>query len=113
MERDEKEKLKRQINASNFVKNNGIVLTTINILRYKYSKLSAIESVFKTRGIGKSEFLDSVNFLSEEGYIHLREIVSKEEVNLADIEYDLLEAKLTGKGIRLLGGGITDNMIEV
>ncbi len=110
---DEREKLKKLVSANNFIKNNGMVLTTINILRYKYTKLSAIESVFNTRGISRSELLDCVNFLSEEGYIHLREIASKEEVNLADIDYELLEAKLTGKGIRLLARGIVDNMIEV
>ncbi len=109
----DKDKLKREINANNFKRNNGVVLTTINILRYKYTKLSAIESVFIARGISRSELLDCVNFLSEECYIHLRNISTKEEVNLADIDYELLEAKLTGKGIRLLGGGIVDNMIEV
>ncbi|MDO4772978.1 MAG: type VI secretion protein [Bacillota bacterium] len=113
MESVDKELLRRQISANNFIKNNGIVLTTINILRFKYSKLSAIESVFRTRGVSKSEFLDSVNFLSEEKYIRLREITTKEEVELADVDWDTLEAKLTGKGIRLLGGGIEDNMIEV
>ncbi len=109
----EKEKLKKQINASNFVKNNGVVLTTINILRHRYTTLSAIESVFTSRGITRSELLDCINFLNEGRYIHLREITSKNEVNFADIDYELLEVKLAEKGIRILNGGIHDNMIEV
>ena len=61
----------------------------------------------------EDEFLDSVNFLALEGYIHLREVSSKHDASLADKAYQTLEAKLTGKGIRLLAGGIEDNMIEV
>ncbi len=110
---DEREKLKREISAVSFIKNNGLVLTTINILTPKYSKLVSIESVFKTRGISKTELIESVNFLAEEKYIHLRLVASREEVSLADTDYDLIEAKLSGKGLRLLSGGIEDNMIEV
>ena len=64
-------------------------------------------------GIAEDEFLDSVNFLAEEGYIHLRHIASKGNALLADSDYTTLEAKLTGKGNRLLKGGISDDMIEV
>ena len=38
---------------------------------------------------------------------------SREPANLADVEYQTLEAKVTGKGIRLLGGGITDEMVDL
>ena len=51
--------------------------------------------------------------LAEEGYIHLRRISTKESAALADTDYTALEAKLTGRGIRLLAGGIEDDMIEV
>ena len=52
-----------------------------------------------------------MNFLHEEGYIYLRDMESREPANLADVEYQTLEAKVTGKGIRLLGGGITDEWL--
>lgn len=104
---------KSALRAGNFRTNNGRVLRTVNLLRFKYNKLSGIQSVLEDSGIAEDEFLDSVNFLTEEGYIHLREISSKESAALADSDYLTLEAKLTGKGIRLLAGGIEDNMIEV
>lgn len=104
---------KKQLRAGNFVRNNGEVLRTINILRYKYNKLTGVGSVLADRGISDGEYLDSVNFLAEEGYIHLREIASKADASLSDSDYRTLEAKLTSKGIRLLAGGIEDNMIEV
>lgn len=104
---------KSALRAGNFIRNNGKVLRTVNILRFKYNKLSGVQNVLEDDGIAEDEFLDSVNFLAEEGYIHLRRISSKEEASLADSDYTALETKLAGKGIRLLAGGIKDEMIEV
>ena len=104
---------KRALRAGNFVRNNGKVLRTVNILRFKYNKLTGVQSVLEESGIAEDEFLDSINFLAEEGYIHLRAVASRETASLSDAEYTALEAKLTGKGIRLLAGGCNDDMIEV
>ena len=95
-----------RLRAGNFVHNNGLVLRIINILRYKYNRLTG-------HGVSEDEYLDSVNFLAEEGYIHLRLAADKTPASLADNDYRDIEAKLTGKGIRLLSGGIRDNQIEV
>ena len=102
-----------KLRAGNFVANNGLVLRTINILRYKYNKLIAIQRVLSESGVSCSEFLDAVNFLTEEEYIHLRHITTHEPAALADVDYKEIEAKLTGKGIRLLAGDISDNLVEV
>ena len=101
---------KRQLRAGNFTMNNGRVLSTINLLREKYN---ALRSAVSYEGIEKQEFVDSVNFLAEEGYIYLRDIKTREDASLADCDYQTLEAKVTGKGIRLLGGGISDNMVDL
>lgn len=103
----------QKLKAGNFVKNNGRVLRTINVLRYKYNKLSGMANVLEGDGIPEDEFLDSVNFLAMEGYVHLREISTKLESSIADTPYTKLEAKLTAKGVRLLAGGLEDNMVEV
>ncbi|MDR1629887.1 MAG: type VI secretion protein [Oscillospiraceae bacterium] len=108
-----KDDLIKKLRQGNFVRANGEVLRMINLLRSKYNKLSGIGRVLAERGIAEDEFVDSVNFLAEEGYIHLREVATKEAASLADSDYADLEAKLTGKGIRLLAGGITDNQIEI
>lgn len=104
---------KSALRAGNFIQNNGRVLRTLNILAYKYSRLESMRDILKNDGIAGDEFLDSVNFLAEEGYIHLRRISTRESAALADTDYTALEAKLTGKGIRLLAGGVKDDMIEV
>ena len=67
---------KRQLRAGNFMMNNGRVLSTINLLREKYNALRSVEKAVSYEGIEKQEFVDSVNFLAEEGYIHLRDIKS-------------------------------------
>ena len=42
---------KQRLKAGNFVRNNGRVLRTINILRHKYNKLSGIQNVLEDDGI--------------------------------------------------------------
>ena len=106
-----REQEKRRLRAGAFMVNNGRVL--INLLREKYNALRSVEKGLKAEGIERQEFIDSVNFLHEEGYIYLRDMESREPANLADVEYQTLEAKVTGKGIRLLGGGITDEMVDL
>ena len=108
-----REQEKRRLRAGAFMVNNGRVLMTINLLREKYNALRSVEKGLKAEGIERQEFIDSVNFLHEEGYICLRDMESREPANLADVEYQTLEAKVTGKGIRLLGGGITDEMVDL
>ena len=104
---------KQRLKAGNFVRNNGRVLRTINILRHKYNKLSGIQNVLEEDGITEDEFLDSVNFLALEGYIHLLDVANQNDASLSDCHSETLEGRLTGKGIRLLAGGIEDTMIEV
>lgn len=104
---------KRRFRAGSFMLNNGRVLSTINLLREKFNSLRSVEKAVSYEGIEKQEFIDSVNFLAEEGYIHLRDVKTHEDGSLADCDYQTLEAKVTGKGIRLLGGGISDNMVDL
>lgn len=104
---------KQRLKASGFARGNGRVLCAINILRIKYNKLAGVKNVLKGEGVAEDEFLDAVNFLAEEGYIHLRRISTREKADLADCDYTALEAKLTGKGIRLRAGDIKDDMVEM
>mgnify|MGYP000848858504 CR=1 FL=1 len=104
----DKAELERKLRAGNFIKNNGKVMRAVNILRYKFSKLSAISYALD---IPEAEVIDSVNFLAEAEYIELRQISTKSAADLSDVPFDDLEAKLTEKGIRLLAGGIKDDLI--
>ncbi len=99
------------IKAKHFRENNGEVLRNINILRARYSKLEDIKFVMKN--VPENEFVDSVNYLYLSEYILLRKIKTKESADIADVPYELLEAKLSQKGIKLLEGSVTDNSVEV
>ena len=105
------EKQMQLIKAGNFKENNGSVMRTINMLRHKYHKLKSVK--YALPDISEGEVLDSVNYLHEAGYIHLRSILTKEPAALSDCEFDELEARLTAKGISLLAGGISDPCIVV
>lgn len=102
--------LLQKMRAAEFRENNGYVLRVINILRHNYEKLAAVEMALEDMDEGS--FLDSINFLSEEGYIRLRSIAGKIETSLSDADYHDLEAKVTAKGIRLLGGELTDKLVR-
>lgn len=109
----DREAEKRRLRAGSFRINNGRVLYTINLLRERYNDLRSVEKALSYGGMERQSFLDSVNFLAEEGYIHLRTIDGKGDAALSDHAYQTLEARVSGKGIRLLGGGISDNMIDL
>lgn len=99
-----------KMRAARARKNYGIVLRTINILRHRYE---ALAEVYAALDMPEQEYLDSLNYLAGDEYIHLRVQSTKADADLADWDYQQLEAKVTPKGIRLLGGVIDDPMIEV
>lgn len=108
---DEAHEYMQKIKARNFVKNNGQVLRTINILRVGYEKLSDVK--YALADVSEHDFLSSVNYLFLSEYILLRKSKTKESADIADVPYEELEAKLSQKGIKLLDGTITDNSVEV
>lgn len=101
----------KKIRAARFIKNNGAVIRAINLLRYKYEHLSDVK--YALDDIEDADYLDSINYLSESGYISLRHIKNKQPAEIADVDFVDLEAKLTAKGIKLLAGSIYDEMVEV
>lgn len=101
-----------RVKREKFVDNNARVLRAVNVLRTQYVKIKDIEYGLAP-DISASEITDSVNYLLEGGYIHLRDIeYHKPVTDLADAEITALEAKLTQKGIQFLNGKITDDCIR-
>ena len=106
----DKETLNRRISAGNFVENNGSVLRAVNILKTKYNRLKDIKYALN---IEKNDIENSINYLHEAGYLHLRNTENKQLSGLADDDFDELEGKLTAKGIQLLAGVIQDECVEI
>lgn len=99
------------IKAGRFVDNNGKVLRNINLMHHKYLKLSDIKYVLSD--IEEHEYTDSVNYLAMSGYITLRHTKTKQPADIADVDYKEIESKLTQKGINLLLGYITDDLVQI
>lgn len=108
---EDKEMLKK-IRAAKFIENNGKVIRAINLLRHKYINLSDVAYAME-KEMSESEYLDCINFLSEAGYINLRNIRTDEAADLDKYEYTALKAKLSHNGIRLLEGEIIDKSVRV
>ena len=106
----DKATLNKRISAGNFVENNGSVLRTVNILKTKFNRLKDIKYALN---IDKNDIENSINYLFEAGYLHLRTVEGHTETSLADTDFDDIEAKLTAKGIQLLAGVIKDECVEV
>lgn len=112
MDRDE---MMKRIRADAFPKNNGQVLTCINLLnRIGFSPLEQVKVGVGNWGIEKAEFLDSVHFLQQAGYIEARTIEGKVMgADLADYDYRDLEVRVSAKGIRLMQGSVSDECVKV
>ena len=106
----DKETLNSRISAGNFVENNGSVLRAVNILKTKFNRLKDIKYALN---IEKNDIENSINYLHEAGYLHLRNLENKQPSSLADDDFDVLEGKLTAKGIQLLAGVIQDECVEI
>ncbi len=113
--KNEKLKIKSYIEKDDFITNNGRVMRMTDLFGPDYTKLRSIEAVLADENVGQGEFLESVNFLVEEGYLKLRDITTKATIPelCQDVEYQNLETKQTGKGKRLMRGNIIDKLIEV
>ncbi|MDE5771351.1 MAG: type VI secretion protein [Ruminococcus sp.] len=106
----DKETLNRRISAGNFVENNGSVLRAVNILKTKFNRLKDIKYALN---IEKNDIENSINYLHEAGYLHLRNSENRQPSSLSDDDFDALEGKLTAKGIQLLAGVISDECVEI
>jgi len=108
----ENKELNDRIRQKKFFRNNGIVLKGINLLRTQFIRLPDLKYALEPT-LTESEFLDSVNYLTEGGYIRTRHTSTKQEITLADAAPDALEAKVTQKGIQIIACILKDDCIEV
>lgn len=103
--------ISEKIRQQRFIQNNGRVLRAINMLRTQYVSLSDLRFGLSS-DITDGEYADCINYLTEIGYINVRNRETKEKTTLADTELRLLEAKLSGDGIKFLAGKISDDCVE-
>ena len=101
-----------RIRQKKFFRNNGVVLKGINLLREKYVQLSELKYALEP-AVTEPELRDSVNYLSEAGYINMRNTHSKRPTTLADCDFNQIEAKVSAEGIKIIACVKSDECIEV
>ena len=102
------DKLEKKMIESEFASINGAIMRALNILEHRYKKLSSILGALKGEGDSTGQFIANMNFLEEE----LRDSETRQARSISDFDYDTLEGKLSGKGLRLLKGVIDDDLVE-
>lgn len=105
------EELQRRIKAGEFAENTGKVLRTINILIGKDIKLSSLQ--YALRDLTAADLAKSLYYLQDAGYLHARNVYSKEGADIASADYDDTEVRLTAKGMQLLMGYSSDPAVKV
>jgi hypothetical protein len=101
----------QDIKRGRFKQNNAATLRALNLMRTRYERLSDVK--YALPDMAEQEYLDSINYLYEAGYLLIREVRTKAPANPADYEYGMLEGKLSHLGIKILAGDIIDNSIGV
>lgn len=107
---NEREEILKRMRAAAFIQNNGQILRILNIASPKFESL--VNVLYAARNMDEWQLIESVNYLAEKGYIHLRDIQSKKKADIADIDYKDIEAKLSAAGTGLLRGAATDDLVE-
>ena len=108
----ESKEMQERIRQKKFFRNNGIVLKGINLLRTQYVKLSELRYALEPT-MTESELRDSINYLSESGYINMRNTDSKQATTLADCNFKDIEAKVSAGGIKIIACVKSDECIDV
>ena len=88
------------------------MLKGINLLREKYVQLSELKYALEPT-LTEQELRDSINYLSESGFINMRNIRSKQPTSLADCDFYEIEAKVSAEGIKIIACVKSDECIEV
>ncbi len=109
----EKKEFQERIRQKKFFHNNGIVLKGIYMLPGKYVRLTELKYAFCETTMSEQELIESINYLSESGYINMRKNHSEKNTTLADCEFNEIEAKVSALGIKIVTCARTDECIKV
>ena len=105
------ERQKKLIKAGKFKENNGAVMRVFNMCEHDFHPLTSL--AYALPNLTRGELIESINYLYEAGYLHLRSIDDDTDVSISDKKFEELKAKATANGSRLLRYAITDPCVEL
>ena len=90
---------------------NGSVLRTLNVISGGKCRLSDLDDVFSR--VTRCRLINSLEYLAESEYIELKNDTTGSRADLETGQFSAINAVLTGKGILVLRGFLTDECVEV
>lgn len=105
------EKIRRKIETASFAENNGRILRTINVLRGRWIRLSAVKDVLAD--INAADLEQSLIYLEKANYITARRKDNNETIEIERADYTECEVSLTDTGIKVAVYIIKDDAVKV
>lgn len=105
------DRIRRKMETAEFAENNGRILRTINVLRGKWIRLSSVRDVLED--INLADLEQSLIYLEKSEYIGVRDIETKNKVEVENANYCECEVSLTKKGIDVALYIIRDVAVKV
>lgn len=96
---DDRQRLKRQIEAADFAENNGAMIRVINILDGEWVRLSTMRNALVE--LDNSDFEESLVYLQKSEYVEIRSIIPGQPTDVYKADKKTCEVSLTAKGMRL------------
>lgn len=106
-----KDRILRDLEKNEFAKNNGKIMRVINVLKGNYVNLDDIFKAIRTIDIDK--FRQSIEYLQKAQYIEVRDVDSKEALDIDKVFLKYSETTPTAKGMRLLMYIEKDEAVEI
>ncbi|MEG2717842.1 MAG: hypothetical protein RR961_10980 [Eubacterium sp.] len=101
--------LKRRLEAGNFAGNNGRIIRTVNVLKGKWIALGTVKDALSD----VDNIEQSLIYLERGHYLIVRNIETREAVEMEDAKDDTCEVTLTKHGIDLALYYIEDPAVKV
>ena len=110
----EREEVYHQVQAKRFITTNGIVLRTVGrMFKTRFFRFDELKVALSSYGLGEIEIYDSMDYLEGKKYIEVREVSTKRNVRLPDMEVAEVEFKLTSEGTLVALSIISDPGVEI
>lgn len=110
----EREEVYHQVQAKRFQNSNGIVVRTVSrMFKTRFFRFDELKVALSSYGLSEIEIYDALDYMEGKKYIEVREVSTKRNVRLSDMDVEDVEFKLTSEGTLVALSIISDPGIEI